>query len=246
MPVPLLGAGLVLEALGLAVRLRPHQDHCRNREQDDGGQQVDCYARGRGPGHGGHHRGHEGDIAGEDQGSVAAAQTAAGLGQAEDEHGQPAYHEATSDTFDVTGPMPNPANLFRPDGRLDKLVQVRPSSDDVLDKLGFDAGSNLSKQPSCQSALSRKQYEMRRTDGSQMIAPPGPSSHARQGGRTKESDLDPKTPVSSTEHDPNSSGGLLDYEAAAHYLCTTPRHVRELWAKRHVAAVKVGRRVSVH
>jgi excisionase family DNA binding protein len=37
--------------------------------------------------------------------------------------------------------------------------------------------------------------------------------------------------------------GLLDYEAAARYLCTTPRHVRELWARRHLAAVKVGRHV---
>lgn len=37
--------------------------------------------------------------------------------------------------------------------------------------------------------------------------------------------------------------GLLDYVAAARYLCTTPRHVRELWAKRYIAAVKVGRRV---
>lgn len=36
-------------------------------------------------------------------------------------------------------------------------------------------------------------------------------------------------------------GGLLDYEAAAGYLCTTPRHVRELWAKRQLAAIKVGR-----
>jgi excisionase family DNA binding protein len=43
----------------------------------------------------------------------------------------------------------------------------------------------------------------------------------------------------------NSSGesgeGLLDYEGAARYLCTTPRHVRELWAKRYLAAIKVGR-----
>ena len=85
---------------------------------------------------------------------------------------------------------------------------------------------------------------MRRTEGSQMITQAGPSSHSTQGGRIKpESKLDPKTPVSSSEHDPNSSGALLDYEGAAHYLCTTPRHVRELWAKRHVAAVKVGRRV---
>ena len=36
---------------------------------------------------------------------------------------------------------------------------------------------------------------------------------------------------------------LLDYVAAARYLCTTPRHVRELWATRCLAAVKVGRRV---
>ena len=85
---------------------------------------------------------------------------------------------------------------------------------------------------------------MRRTEGSQMITRAGPSSHSTQSGRIKpESKLDSKTPVSSSEHDLNSSGALLDYEGAAHYLCTTPRHVRELWAKRHVAAVKVGRRV---
>jgi excisionase family DNA binding protein len=35
--------------------------------------------------------------------------------------------------------------------------------------------------------------------------------------------------------------GLLDYEAAARYLCTTPRHVRKLWESRHLAAIKVGR-----
>lgn len=39
----------------------------------------------------------------------------------------------------------------------------------------------------------------------------------------------------------DNGGGLLDYIAAAHYLCTTPRHVRELWASRHLAAIKVGR-----
>lgn len=37
--------------------------------------------------------------------------------------------------------------------------------------------------------------------------------------------------------------GLLDYDAAARYLCTTPRHVRELWTRRRLAAVKVGRHV---
>ena len=37
--------------------------------------------------------------------------------------------------------------------------------------------------------------------------------------------------------------GLMDYEEAARYLCTTPRHIRELWAKRCLAAIKVGRHV---
>jgi excisionase family DNA binding protein len=37
--------------------------------------------------------------------------------------------------------------------------------------------------------------------------------------------------------------GLMDYEEAARYLCTTPRHIRELWAKRYLAAIKVGRHV---
>lgn len=41
----------------------------------------------------------------------------------------------------------------------------------------------------------------------------------------------------------NGAEGLMDYEAAARYLCTTPRHVRELWAKRYLAAIKVGRHV---
>ena len=40
--------------------------------------------------------------------------------------------------------------------------------------------------------------------------------------------------------------GLLDYEAAARYLGTTPRHVRELWARRQLATVKVSRRVRFH
>jgi excisionase family DNA binding protein len=37
--------------------------------------------------------------------------------------------------------------------------------------------------------------------------------------------------------------GLMDYGEAARYLCTTPRHIRELWAKRCLAAIKVGRHV---
>ena len=38
-------------------------------------------------------------------------------------------------------------------------------------------------------------------------------------------------------------GALLDYDTAADYLCTTRRHVRELWARRFLPAVKVGRYV---
>ena len=38
-------------------------------------------------------------------------------------------------------------------------------------------------------------------------------------------------------------GTLMDYEAAAEYLRTTPRHVRQLWQRREIAAVKVGRLV---
>jgi excisionase family DNA binding protein len=42
----------------------------------------------------------------------------------------------------------------------------------------------------------------------------------------------------------DAGSGLLDYEAAARYLCTTTRHVRELCARRELAAVKVGRLVG--
>ena len=77
-----------------------------------------------------------------------------------------------------------------------------------------------------------------------MITRAGPSPHSSQGRVIKaQRKRDPEPPALSSEHDPNSSGALLDYEGAAHYLCTTPRHVQELWAKRRVAAVKVGRRV---
>jgi excisionase family DNA binding protein len=41
----------------------------------------------------------------------------------------------------------------------------------------------------------------------------------------------------------HSDDGLLDYEAAAAYLAVTPRHVRELWEKRRLGAIKVGRSV---
>lgn len=33
---------------------------------------------------------------------------------------------------------------------------------------------------------------------------------------------------------------LLDYDQAAAYLGTTPRHVRHLWQTRRISAVKVG------
>ena len=48
-----------------------------------------------------------------------------------------------------------------------------------------------------------------------------------------------------TSADNDAGRGLLDYEAAASYLCTTARHVRELWARRELAAVKVGRSVRL-
>jgi hypothetical protein len=45
--------------------------------------------------------------------------------------------------------------------------------------------------------------------------------------------------------DGNGYCSLLDYEAAAAYLSTTPRNVRELWARRQPAAVKVERCVRL-
>lgn len=52
-----------------------------------------------------------------------------------------------------------------------------------------------------------------------------------------------KTRVVTLPTDNRAHEGLLDYFDAARYLCTTPRHVRELWAKRYLAAIKVGRSV---
>lgn len=37
--------------------------------------------------------------------------------------------------------------------------------------------------------------------------------------------------------------GLMDYAGAAAYLAITPRQVRELWARRELTAVKLGRLV---
>jgi len=37
--------------------------------------------------------------------------------------------------------------------------------------------------------------------------------------------------------------GLHDFDSAAAYLNTSPRHVRRLWAERRIAGVKVGKAV---
>jgi excisionase family DNA binding protein len=56
--------------------------------------------------------------------------------------------------------------------------------------------------------------------------------------------ITPRRPrVTGSGRDEDAPEGLLDYDGAAQYLCTTPRHVRELWAKRCLAAIKVGRSV---
>jgi excisionase family DNA binding protein len=47
--------------------------------------------------------------------------------------------------------------------------------------------------------------------------------------------------LGSTSNTGEFEDSLLDYAGAARYLCTTPRHIRELWAKRYLAAIKVGR-----
>lgn len=53
----------------------------------------------------------------------------------------------------------------------------------------------------------------------------------------------PSDTLPAAEHGWHMHEGLLDYVGAARYLGTTPRHVRELWAKRYLAAIKVGRHV---
>ncbi|MDA8301369.1 MAG: helix-turn-helix domain-containing protein [Actinomycetota bacterium] len=67
-----------------------------------------------------------------------------------------------------------------------------------------------------------------------------------QGARsrvTRVTDTPPGAQRNEGTCDASSGSGLLDYEAAARYLCTTARHVRELWARRELAAIKVGRSV---
>ena len=43
-----------------------------------------------------------------------------------------------------------------------------------------------------------------------------------------------------------SVSGLFDWEGAADFLCVTPRMVRELWARRELAGIKVGKHVRFH
>jgi excisionase family DNA binding protein len=62
-------------------------------------------------------------------------------------------------------------------------------------------------------------------------------------GRTAATVTPPRAPLSDGTRHANADDGLLDYEAAARYLCTTTRHVRELWTRRKLAAIKVGRSV---
>jgi len=38
-------------------------------------------------------------------------------------------------------------------------------------------------------------------------------------------------------------GCLLDFDSAAAFLSTSPRHVRRLWQERRIAAIKVGKAV---
>lgn len=44
-------------------------------------------------------------------------------------------------------------------------------------------------------------------------------------------------------HTEPAGDGLLDEAGAGIYLGTTPRHIRALWQRREIAAVKVGRLV---
>lgn len=39
---------------------------------------------------------------------------------------------------------------------------------------------------------------------------------------------------------------LLDKAGAAKYLATTERHIADLWDKRHIPAIKVGRKLRFH
>lgn len=39
---------------------------------------------------------------------------------------------------------------------------------------------------------------------------------------------------------------LLDRAGAAEYLATTERHIQDLWNRREIPAVKIGRKVRFH
>ena len=40
-----------------------------------------------------------------------------------------------------------------------------------------------------------------------------------------------------------TAGRLLDLEGAAKYLHDCPRHVRSLWERREIAAIRIGRKI---
>jgi excisionase family DNA binding protein len=76
------------------------------------------------------------------------------------------------------------------------------------------------------------------------VGRPRRRGRAIDSGRGRGRPMTPGRPrVTGTGRDAGAHEGLLDYDGAAQYLCTTPRHVRELWAKRYLAAIKVGRSV---
>jgi len=52
-----------------------------------------------------------------------------------------------------------------------------------------------------------------------------------------------KSQDGSTERGPVQQQVLLDWEGAAAFLNVTPRLVRDLWQRRQLSGVKVGRRV---
>jgi excisionase family DNA binding protein len=41
----------------------------------------------------------------------------------------------------------------------------------------------------------------------------------------------------------STAGRLLDLEGAAKYLHDSPRHVRSLWERREIAAIRIGRKI---
>jgi hypothetical protein len=58
------------------------------------------------------------------------------------------------------------------------------------------------------------------------------SSEHGTGPRVARVPAGPTGPQRAPSPGDDVGSALLDYEAAARYLCTTTRHVRELWARR--------------